>query len=94
MSGGRSCRLEAIQIGRHEADATKAVLLAIGLHQLDAGNLGNRIPLVRRLERPGEQTLFLHRLRRVLGVDTRRPEKRELGDTVLVRAHDDVRLDL
>ena len=52
-----------------QADGIKAVLPAQRLTQLDAGDLGDRIPLVRGLERPGEQRFFADRLLGELGVD-------------------------
>lgn len=46
---------ETVEIGRHRADGVAAVLAAIGVAPLDPGHLGNRVPPVRRLPRPGEQ---------------------------------------
>ena len=40
-----------VKVRRHGGDEVAAVLLAIGLAQLDAGDLGDRIPFVGRLER-------------------------------------------
>ena len=37
---------------------------AMGFDKLDAGDLGERIPFVGRLEGTGEQHLLAHRLRR------------------------------
>ena len=48
----------AVEIGRHHADEVGAVLAAIGLGQLDAGDLGDRIGLVGRLQRPGQQRIL------------------------------------
>ena len=52
-----------IEIGRHDGNEVGAVLAAIRLAHLDAGDLGDGIPLVRRLERPGQQQILGHRLR-------------------------------
>jgi hypothetical protein len=54
----------AVEVGRHGADEVAAVLLAIGLGQLDAGDLGDRVPLVGRLQRAGQQAVLADRLRR------------------------------
>jgi hypothetical protein len=35
-----------IQVGRQSADEVAAVLAPVGLAQLDAGDLGDRVPLV------------------------------------------------
>ena len=39
------------------------MLAMIGLAQLDPGDLGDGVPLVGRLQRPGEQGVFRDRLR-------------------------------
>ena len=44
--GGVVVITRAIEVGGHEADRIKTVLLAQGLTKLDPSNLGNRIPLV------------------------------------------------
>ena len=46
--------------------ASNAVLAVVGLAHLDAGDLGDGVPLVGRLQRAGEQVLLAHRLRRKL----------------------------
>ena len=56
------------------------MLAAIGLAQLDAGDLGDGIPLVGRLQRPGQQRVFVHRLRRKFGIDAGRAEEQQLLD--------------
>jgi hypothetical protein len=53
-----------VKIGRHRRDEVDAVLAAIGLAELDAGDLGNGVPLVGRFERTGEERIFAYRLRR------------------------------
>ena len=47
-----------VQIRRHRRDEIAAVLPAIRLAQLDAGDFGNRVRLVGRLEPAGEQILL------------------------------------
>ena len=82
-----------VEVGRLGRDEITAILRAICLAQLEPGDLGDRIPLVGRLERPGEQRLLGHRLWRHLGKDTRRAEEHELRDTGQPRAFDHVGLD-
>jgi hypothetical protein len=55
-----------IQIGRHHRDRVEAVLPGVGLAQLHAGNLGDGIRLVGRLERAGQQGALRDRLWREL----------------------------
>jgi hypothetical protein len=69
-----------VEIGRHHRDEVDAVLAPIGLAQLDAGDLGDRVPLIGRLERSGEHLLLAHGLWRKLGIDAGRAEKHQLGD--------------
>ena len=37
-----------VKIGRHDRDEIDTVLPAISLHELDTGDLGQRIPLIGR----------------------------------------------
>ena len=75
----------AIQIGgqllrrrlRLQADGIKAVLPAQGLTQLDAGDLGDRIPRVGGLQGPGEQCFLADRLLGELGVDAAAAQKQQ-----------------
>ena len=50
----------AVEVRRHGGDEVAAVLAAEGLAELDAGDLGDRVPLVGRLQRAGEQALLAH----------------------------------
>ena len=58
----------AIQIGGHGTDGVKAILLAVGLAHLDARNFCQRVGIVGRLQRPGEQVFFLDGLGAQLGI--------------------------
>ena len=58
----------------------------LGLAKLDAGDLGNRIPVVGRLERTCQKCALLDRLRRVLGIDARRSQERATFDAALIGA--------
>jgi hypothetical protein len=83
-----------IHIGRHRRDEIGAVLLAIDFAQLDGCDLGDRIPLVSRLERSGEKRVFGHRLGGKFRVDSGRTERQEFFDAnrVEIAAFVDVRL--
>lgn len=52
-----------------------AVLLAVVLRELEAGDLRDGVRLVRGLERPRQQAFLGHRLRSVLRVDAGAPEE-------------------
>ena len=62
---------------RLQADGIKAVLPAQRLTQLDAGDLGDRVPLVGGLERAGEQRFFADRLLGELRVDAAAAQKQQ-----------------
>ena len=79
-----------VEIGRHHADEVGAVLAAIGLDHLDAGDLGDRIGLVGRLQRPRQHRILAQRLRRQLGIDAGRAEEHQLLGAVDVGGVDDV----
>lgn len=71
----------AVEIGRHGRDEVGAVLLAVGLAKLDAGDLGDRVPLVGRLQLAGEQRTLDDRLSRELRIDAGPTQEAELLDT-------------
>ena len=83
-----------VEIGRHQRDGVEAVLAPVGLTQLDAGDLGDRIPLVGGLQRPGEQAILGHRLGRELGVDAGRAQELQLAHPIAPGGIDHRRLDL
>jgi len=83
----------AVEVRRHQRDGVEAVLLAIGLAKLDAGDLGDGVPLVGWLQASGEEVLLLHRLRGELGVNAGAAQELELLAAVLPGRFDDVRLD-
>ena len=62
-----------IQIGGHGRDRVEAILAAVCPAQLDAGDFGDRIGLVGRLQRAGQQVLFAHRLRAVARINAGEP---------------------
>ena len=66
---------------------------AVGLAQLDAGDLGQRVPLVGRLERAGQQIVLADRLRAVARVDAGGAEEQELAHAHGVGGADQVELD-
>ena len=82
----------AVEIRGHQRDGVEAVLLAVGLTELDAGDLGDGVPLVGWLQASGEEVLLLHRLRGELRVDAGTAQKLELLAAVLPGRLNDVRL--
>lgn len=85
----------AVEVGGHGGDGVEAVLDAVGLAHLDAGDLGDGVPLVGGLERAGEERALRDGLRRELWVDAGGAEEEELEDGAAAqRGVDDVGLDL
>ncbi len=83
--GGVVVVARAVEIGgqllrrrlRLQADGIKAVLPAQRLTQLDAGDLGDRVPLIRGLQRASEQRFLTDRLLSELGVDAAAAQKQQ-----------------
>ena len=100
--GGVVIVARAIEVGgqllrrrlRLQADGIKVVLPAQRLTQLDAGDLGDRIPLVRGLERPGEQRFLADRLLGELRVDAAAAQKQQAPHPGAPGRFDHVGLDL
>ena len=67
--------------------------MPVGLHGHDPGDLGDRVGIVGRLERPGEERGLGDRLRRQFRVDARRPEEQQPVDIGGVRGLKQVGLD-
>src|SRR5690606_5232853 len=67
--------VRAEEVGGHGRDEVAAVLLAVGVTQLDCGYLGDRVRPIGLFERAREQELLLERLRRQDRVDARRDRK-------------------
>ena len=82
--------VRAVKICRHRRNKIVAVLASVSLAKFDAGDLGNRVGFVRRLERPAQQRAFRNRLRRVLGINAGAAQKEKFAHAVLVRRADDV----
>jgi hypothetical protein len=82
-----------VEVRRHGRDEVAAVLTPVGLAQFQAGNLGNGVPLIGRLQRAGQEGVFRHRLGRVARIDAGRAEKQQLLDPAAPGAMDDVGLD-
>ncbi len=66
---------ETVKVRGHGRDKVTAMLTSVGLAELDAGNLGDGVPFVGRLERSGKEVFLLQGLRCELGVDARTPDK-------------------
>ena len=87
--------VRAVEVGGHGGDGVEAVLDAVCLAHLDAGDLGDGVPLVGGLERAGEERALGDGLRRELGVDAGGAQEEELADGAgAQRGVDDVGLDL
>ena len=86
--------IRPVQIGGHGADEIAAVLAAVGLAQLEAGDLGHGVPFVGRLQRPGQQVFLLERLRGQPRINAGAAEKQQLAHAGLISAVDEVVLDL
>ena len=82
-----------IEIGRHHRDKIRAMLQPVRLAQFDAGDLGDRVPLIGRLQRAGQQHVGRHRLRREPRIDAGRAEIDELAHRVMVRGANGVERD-
>ena len=83
-----------VQVRRHGRDEVRAILLRVGLAELDAANLGQGVGFVGRLEASGQQAILLHRLRRVLRINARAAEEKQLRHLAGVRPVDQVQFDL
>src|SRR5215471_20911172 len=68
----------SIEIGWHDGDEIRTVLLTKRLYQLDTGDLGHRVPLIGRLQWSGQEHAFVHRLWRQFGIDAGGAEEQEL----------------
>src|SRR5690606_32477612 len=80
----------AVEVGGHGRDEAGAMLLVVGLAELDARDLGDCVPLVGPLQRTCEKVLFLDWLGALAWVDARRPQEEELRYPESVRGLDDV----
>ena len=85
--------VRAVEVGGHGAHVLAAVLVVVGLGELDAGDLGDGIRLVGRLQRAGEQVVLADRLRAVARVDAAGAQEHQALHTGEVGAVDQVGLD-
>ena len=70
----------AEQVGRHGGNEIVPELAPVGLTQLDAGDLGHRVPLVGGFERAGQKRVLGDRLRGQARIDARGPQQQQLSD--------------
>lgn len=68
----------AVQICRHAADEIAAMLMAVALAELDAGDLSDAIRLVGAFHRPGEQTVLANGHLGVLWINAGAAEEEQL----------------
>ena len=100
--GGVIVVARAVEIGgqllrrrlRLQADGIKAVLQPQRLAELDAGDFGDRIPLIGGLQGPGEQRFLADRLLGELGVDAAATQKQQAPQSGAPGRFDHVGLDL
>lgn len=83
----------SVQIGRHHCQILRAVLAVVAPAHFDAGDLGQRVRAVGRLQRARQQAVLAHRLRRHLRVNAARPEEHQPRHAMLPRAVDNIGLD-
>ena len=84
----------AVEVRGHRRDAVTPVLPAIGLAQLDAGDLGDGVPFVGRFQRAGQQRCPRESAAApCFGIDAGRAEEQQAFDAGLVGGVDDVGLD-
>ena len=57
-----------VEIGRHDGDKLGPILPVVRFTHLDAGDFGNGIRFVGRLQKTCQEVLLLHRLRSELGI--------------------------
>ena len=74
----------AIEVGGHGRDEVAAVLLMVGLAKLDAGDLGDGVGFVGRLQKAAEQVFLPHGLGAFPGVDAGGPQVEELFNVIKV----------
>src|SRR5262249_53390041 len=74
-----------------QADGIESILAAIRLRQLDPGNLGDRVPFIRRLQRAGQKAIFPNRLFGELRINARRTEEQQLLRSVSPCRIDNIR---
>ena len=77
--GGVEVVAGPVEVGGHGRDEVVAVLAAVELAELDAGDLGQGIALVGRFQGAGEQLVLGDRLVGFPGVDAARAEVEQLG---------------
>ncbi len=83
-----------VEVRRHHADELVPTLARVGLAELDARDLGDRIRVVRRFERAGQERGFIDWLRREFRVDARASEEEKFARAEVVCRFDHVVLDL
>ena len=83
----------SIEVGRHHRHKVAAMLAAIGLAQLEPGDLGDRVPLIGRFERAGQKRAFGNGLGCEPRINAGRPEKHQLADRIAPRRLEEVGLD-
>ncbi len=76
-AGRRKVVAWPVQVGGHRRDPRQAMLAAHRLDRKDAGDFGDRVRVVGRLQRTGEQRALRDRLRGEFRVDARRAQEQQ-----------------
>ena len=84
----------AVEVGGHHGNVVGAVLQVVALAHLQAGNLRDGILLVGVLQRAGEETVLLHGLWCILGIDAGAAQEEQLFDAMGISLTDNIALDL
>ena len=82
--------IRPVEIRRHARDEIFPILAGIGLAELDAGDLGDGIGVVRRLQRTREQRILHERLGGEFWINARTAEEEELRHTKVGCCLDDI----
>ena len=85
--------VRAVQVGGHDRDEGGAVLPVVGVALFHAGDFGDGVRRVRRLQRAGEQGVFPDRLGGEFGVDAGAAQEDQPPDPVELGLVEDVGLD-
>ena len=74
--------VRTIEVCGHDGNIVGAILQVIALAHLQSGNLRNGVLLIGVFQRRCQQTVFLHRLWRVLGIDAGAAQEEQFLDAV------------
>src|SRR5689334_3559492 len=85
--------VRAVEIRGHYGGKARPILAVVSLAHLYASDFRHCVGLVSKFQWPGEQILFLHRLRAFPGIDARTSQKEQTADSASPSGIDYIRLD-